>query len=366
MRGLTDQLSGAVARAEAQAGGRAWMPRLLLVALLALLGWLPLHAQARVGDLVTRVGDVPRRIVGYGIVTGLDNTGDRSYGGLLGETPTVRSIVNLLKRFNVQVPASALQSRNAAAVIVTAEISPYLRAGGRFEVQVSSIGDASSLRGGILFMTPMLTDPSQPPIATAQGALLIGGDDPRANARRGGAGRIPDGGVLEVDPGDIAAVTPKLLLRHPDLGTATRIVAVINAAVGANSAKVSDPGSIQLTPQGPAADNLYAMMAGIDTLPVVAGGPARIVISARDGGVVAGGDVRVGAAAISHRGITLRIGAVPATRDTTQGMLALASGSTVQDVAAGLHAVGASSQEVASIFDALVQVGALSAQIIIR
>lgn len=350
--------------------GTAWRFVRALALVAGILPVVPparLQAQARVGDLVTRVGDVPRRIVGYGIVTGLDGTGDRTFGGFLGETPTVRSVVNLLKRFNIQVPATALQSRNAAAVLVTAEISPYLRAGGRFEVHVSSLGDATSLRGGVLFMTPLLTDPNQPPIATAQGTLLIAGDEPgRVNSRRGASARIPDGGIVEVDPADMAAIAPKLLLKRPDLGQATRIAAAINAARGGAVAKVSDPGAIVLTPPGGAADSLYSLLAAIDTIPVVNGGPARIVISARDGGVVAGGDVRVGAAAVSHRGISLRIGALPATKDTTLGSLALAAGATVQDVATGLHAVGATSQEVASIFDALVQVGALSAQVVVR
>ena len=145
------------------------------LAALAALGLVllagPAAAQARIGDLVVRPGETPRRVVGYGLVTGLDGSGDRSFGGFAGETPTVRSIVNLLKRFNILVPPTALQARNVAAVLVTAELSPYLRSGGRFEVQVASLGDATSLRGGVLFMTPLLTDPNQPPIATAQASL---------------------------------------------------------------------------------------------------------------------------------------------------------------------------------------------------
>lgn len=345
------------------------MRRLLLLLLLAGTTVPALAAQARVGDLVVRPGDVPRRVVGYGIVTGLDGTGDRSFGGFAGETPTVRSIINLLKRFNVIVPAQFLQARNVAAVLVTAELSPYLRAGGRFEVQVSSLGDATSLRGGVLFMTPLLTDPNQPPIATAQGTLLIGGDDVTKGtvARRGTAGRIPEGGILEVDPDAAGFVAvPRLQLKRPDLQTATRIAGVINAAYGGTAAKVTDPGAIQLTPPQGAAADLLGFLAAVDTLNVVAGGPARIVISARDGSVTSGGDVRLGAAAVSHKGITLRIGGAPADTAGMKGLLAVPAGATVQDVAAGLHAVGATSQEVASIFDALAQVGAITAQVVVR
>jgi len=344
------------------------MRRLLLGLMLCVTP--ALQAQSRIGDLVVRAGDVPRRVVGYGLVTGLDGTGDRSFGGAGGETPTVRSIINLLKRFNVFVPAQSLQARNVAAVLVTAELSPYLRAGGRFEVQVSSIGDATSLRGGVLFMTPMLTDPNEPPMATAQGPLLIAGTDATRGgslARGGTAGRIPEGGIVEVDPAAAFVAIPVLQLRRPDLQTATRIAGVINASFGGTAAKVTDPGAITLTPPQAAAADLLGFLAAVDTLPVIASGPPRINISARDGSVTSGGDVRLGAAAISHKGITLRIGGPqPTTPDTAKGLLSLAVGATVQDVAAGLHAVGATSSEVASIFDALAQVGAITAQVVVR
>jgi flagellar P-ring protein FlgI len=325
-------------------------------------------AQTRIGDLTVRAGDVPRRLVGYGIVTGLEGTGDRSFGGFRSESPTVRSVVNLLKRFNVVVPAEAMRMRNVAAVLVTAEASPYLHSGGRFEVQISSLGDATSLRGGVLWMTPMVTDPNQPPVATAQGPLLVTDDGIGRLAHRGTSGRIPEGGVLEVDPPPAGAPTPRLVLRHPDLGTAMRIADAINTSAGANTAKVEDPGSIALTPQGARADNLLGLLASIDTLTVTETGPSRIIISAKDGTVVAGGDVRVAAAAVSHRGITLRIGgpAAPAGTAPSEGSVLLATGASVEDVAAGLHAAGATSGEIASIFESLVSAGAMHAQVVIQ
>lgn len=325
------------------------------------------HAQsARISELTTRAGEIPRRLVGYGLVVGLEGTGDRSFGGFAGETPTVRSIVNLLKRFNVVVPAEAMISRNVAAVLVTAEASPFLRAGGRFEVQVSSLGDATSLRGGVLWITPLVSDPNQPPVATAQGPMLVTGDDGRATQRRGTSGRIPDGAVLEVDPPAIAATASRLVLRRPDLGTATRIATAINAAFGPGTARVEDPGAVGLTPKAQAADSVMGFLAAVDTLAVTQPSQARIVINSRDGTVVAGGDVRVGAAAVSHKGITLRVGPIPDQGGTGQGVLALETGATVQEVAAGLHAAGATSQEVAAVFEALHQVGALSAQVSVQ
>jgi flagellar P-ring protein precursor FlgI len=346
---------------------------------------------ARIADLTTRPGDLPRRLVGYGLVVGLDGSGDRSFGGFNGETPTVRSVVNLLQRFGIQVPSEQLVARNVAAVLVTAEASPYLRAGGRFEVQVSSLGDATSLRGGVLWITPLVSDPNEPPVATAQGPVLVSNDENgRVQLRRGNSARIPDGGVLEIDPPVIArAGAPKLLLRRPDLGQAARIAGAINAAFGAGTAAVEDPGSITLMPGPGRADSLMGFLAAVDTLPVVQALPARIIINARDGTVVAGGDVRVSAAAVSHHGLTLKIGGSAATPRAMGaapagdplaagappgagapngggGTLSLEPGVTVQEVAAGLHAAGATSQEVAAIFDALREVGAVTAQVSVR
>ena len=356
----------AIARTRSEAALRL-LAALLLVALA--LWARPAAAQtARVAELTTRAGEIPRRLVGYGLVVGLEGTGDRSFGGFAGETPTVRSIINLLKRFNVVVPPEAMVSRNVAAVLVTAEASPYLRAGGRFEVQVSSLGDASSLRGGVLWITPLVSDPNQPPVATAQGPLLVTCDDQRTAGvqRRGTSGRIPDGAVLEVDPPPGAAPASRLVLRRPDLGTASRIAGAINAAFGPGSAKVEDPGAVVLIPKTQAADSVMGFLAAVDTLPVSQPSAARIVINARDGTVVAGGDVRVGLAAVSHHGITLRVEPTPAQGGTGQGVLALDAGATVQDVAAGLHAAGATSQEVASVFEALRQVGALAADVAVQ
>lgn len=350
-----------------------------LVAALALGAAPRADAQqvARVSDLTVRQGVVPRRLVGYGLVMGLDGTGDRSFGTQSAATMTVRSVVNLLRRFNIEVPPEQLRLRNVAAVLVTAELSPYLRPGGRFEVQAAAMGDATSLRGGVLWMTPMVSDPNQPPIATAQGPLVVATDGSgRISVRQGNAGRIASGGILEVDqPPVTLAGEPRLALRDPDLRMAHRIAGSIRAAFGAGTAKAEDPGSIVLNPGPGRADSLSAWLAAIDTLPVTVVETARIVIDGRDGTVVVGGEIQVGPATVSHRGITVQVGAREAgdtvrraAGDSTGGggLVRAATGASVQTLVAGLHAAGARPSEVAAIFEALRMAGSVRAEVVVR
>jgi flagellar P-ring protein FlgI len=352
--------------------------RALSAVLLALALAAPaVRAQVRVADLTLRAGDVPRRLVGYGLVTGLDGTGDRTFGGSSSGTPTVRSVVNLLRRFGIEVPPEQLRLRNVAAVAVTAEISPYLRAGGRFEVQVSALGDGISLRGGVLWVTPLVTDPNQPPVATAQGPLyIVSSDGTRALDWRANSARIPTGGVLEVEAPAVP-LQPRLLLRQPDLATAGRIAAAVNRAFGAGTAAVEDPGAVKLAPpqakdaatdQDKVAENaLGTFLVAVDTLRVYANETARIVIDGREGTVVAGGEVQIRPAVVSHHGITLEIApSAPAPAGAAEGLVRLTPGSPVQSVVAGLHAAGARPDEVAAIFTALEAAGALDAEVVIR
>jgi flagellar P-ring protein precursor FlgI len=349
---------------------------LALAAMLALASPVA-HAQApsRVGDLTLHPGNVPRRLVGYGIVTGLDGSGDRSFGSTGATTPSVRSVVNLLRRFNVEVPPEQLRLRDVAAVLVTAEASPYLRAGGRFEVQVSAVGDATSLRGGVLWITPLVSDPDEPPVATAQGNIYLTGDDGMRSAfsHRSNSGRVPQGGVLEQDPESVPPFVPRLLLKQPDLPTAFRIAAALNTAFGEGTATVEDPGSLTLKPAGTTPEAAMSFFAAADTVSVVTQGPARIVIDGREGTLVSGGDIRLGPALITHHGVTLAIGgagAAPAAAVADslarEGLVRVEARSSVQDVAAGLHAAGVKPGDMAAIFEALQAAGALRAEVVVR
>jgi len=315
-------------------------------------------------------GAVPRRLVGYGLVVGLDGTGDRSYGANYGAVHTVQSVVNLLRRFNIEVPSDHLRLRTAAAVLVTAEVSPYLRAGGRFEVQVAALGDAASLKGGVLWMTPLVSNPNSPPVATAQGPVVVA-DDPQSvgsYARRGNAGRLPEGGVMEVDPPPVVlAVEPHLVLKQPDQVTAVRIAEAVNASLGDGTASVDDPGSVALHPAAEFADNVNGFLAQVYTLPVQVHTPAVVIIDAREGTVVAGGNAIIGPAAVSHHGLSLQVGQPTDAGDPgSPGSVWLGTDATVQDVAAGLHAVGAEPREIAAVFESLKAAGALMARVVVR
>jgi flagellar P-ring protein precursor FlgI len=380
----------------------------------------PLHGQGvRIGDL-TRDGDVvPVRLVGYGLVTGLDGTGDRAIGGF-GSGHTVRSVANLLRRFGVEVPEGVLRTLNVAAVLVTAEISPYERPGGRFDINVASMGDATSLRGGVLWMTPLVPEAGAVPVATAQGPVVISGSDPGNRARSRAArvvetsGRVPEGGLVEqpvARPDEVAR--PVLTLRQPDLATAVRIAQAVNAAVGDGTASVADPGAVQLDLSS--VDGLERMLAlaEIQELEVTPRQVNRVVIDSRDGTVVTGGAIRLGAAVVSHDGITLSIApegvvipevevvqdpGVPAGQTTplpeaagepdaalptgpfpralpaqpvaappsAMSSVTMSAGVTIQELAAALSAVDAPPATVAAIFEALARVGAIRAQVVVR
>lgn len=326
----------------------------------------------RIRDLTVADGAAPIRLMGYGLAVGLDGSGDRSVGGR-GGGMTVQSVVNLLRNFNVEVPADLVRTRNAAAVLVTAEVSPYLRAGGRFEVQVASLGDARSLRGGLLYMTPLLAEAGGRPVAAAQGALMVSdGVDPRNRFGPPAVEttvRLPGGGQLEADlPRPTLAQSSRLFLREPDIGTATKIAAAVNAALGPTAATVEDPGAVTLNL--PAAGRALAL-ARLGDLRVSPDRAARVVIDARDGTVVAGGDIVVGAAVVSHGAVTLSIAAGGAANgagapNAPSGDVRVAPGTSVQQVAAALHAVQTPAGDIAAIFAALREVGALAAEVVVR
>jgi flagellar P-ring protein precursor FlgI len=338
---------------------------LVVVAIAVAASAAPVRAQdVRLRDLVVAEGDVPVRLVGYGLVVGLDGTGDRA-AGRAGSGHTVRSIVNLLRNFGVDVPADLLRTRNVAAVLVTAETPAYLGRGGRFDVQVASIGDAVSLRGGILWATPLVAEIGGEPLATAQGPLLVSdGRIGRGMPSVETAARLPSGGMLHVAPDAPSfAAASRLILRNPDLATAVRVAAAINTATGDGTAVVQNPGTIALHP--PADVDRATFLATLSELRVRPERAAQIVIDVRDGSIAAGGDMLIGPAVVSHGLLTLSVGAT-APPSGAPGDVRVAPGASVQDVAAALHAIAAPPAVIAAVFESLRSVGALTAEVVVR
>ena len=343
---------------------RTTLPLLGAAALLVLAAGGAEGQGTRIRDLTIQEQSVPVRLMGYGLVVGLDGTGDRtSTSGRSGHT--VRSVANLLRRFEVEVPEEMLTMRNVAAVLVTAEVSPYLRPGGRFEIQVASVGDARSIRGGVLWMTPLVPDAGADPVATAQGPLLISdGNTGRGSYTVETTARIPTGGILEYDlPRPAFASANRLLLRSPDLEAAARMAEAVNAALGGGVAAVEDPGAIALTLPVDDAARITAL-SQIGEVRVQLASANRLVIDSRDGTVVAGGDLAIGNAVVSHGAVTLTVGGAGGPQ--VPGGIAVGTGTPAQEVALALQALQTPPMEIAAIFESLREVGALAAEIVVR
>lgn len=339
----------------------------------------PADAQStRVRDLTLSEGEVPVRLVGYGLVVGLEGTGDRVFGGVLGGV-TVRTVANLLRNLGVEVPERVIRTRNAAAVLVTAEASPYARRGARFDVSVASLGDATSLRGGQLWQTPLLGSVGGAPVAVAQGPMVISAAGRnRFDGPVETSAVLSDAAVALVDFVSGPSSPPgRLLVRDPDLATAQLIAEAINAQIGQGVATVEDPGAIAL--QLPA-DNPVASLVALGEIEVTPQAQARVVIDAQTGAVAVGGDITVGAAVVSHDWLTLTIAPpdVPtplvaggdaeavAADIPPPGAVRAEPGVRVQSLAEALHAVGATADVIGSVFRSLRNVGAIRAEIVVR
>jgi flagellar P-ring protein FlgI len=337
-----------------------------------------LSAQSvRVRDLTFNEGETPVRIVGYGIVVGLDGSGDRSFGGAQGSM-TVRSVANLLRNLGIEVPERVIRTRNVAAVLVTAEASPYTRGGGRFDVSVASIGDATSLRGGQLWQTPLLASVGGRVMAVAQGNIFISAVSENARAAPVETSAVMTDGAVAVADFRAAAAGPpaRLLLHTPDLATAQLITETINASLP-GVATIEDPGAIAITL--PPADPL-ATLVSLGALRLSPDITPRVVVDGQSGVVAAGGDITVGSAVVSHEWLTLTIappdtpipagpgssGLLPDGTVLPPGAVRAEPGIRVQSLAEALHAVGASADVIGSVFRALRSVGALKAEVQVR
>lgn len=363
------------------------------VAVLLLVLGTSASADVRIKDLGRFDGTRDSVAIGYGLVVGLSGSGDSRRS-----LATVQSVSNMLQEFGLQIPPAAVNSRNVAAVLVTANLPGSLSVGDRLDVNVASIGDAGSLAGGTLLMTPLL-GPDRSVFAVAQGALSIGGFRYEQNGtirqkNHPTSGNIPEGAIAE------RAVTPQLLTRDgsldlilndPDFTTAVRVAATINGSIHGTVATPVASGRIRLAPASVEPANLVTLIASIENLAVQPDEKARVVVNERTGTIVSGGnvwlseititqgDIRV---AIDQRflvsqpegllrpGPSIRTAVVPeSTVNVTESEVKavnLPRGATIDDLVKALRGIRASSRDVISVLQGIKRAGALHAELIIQ
>ena len=358
---------------------------------LAMIGALPLAAApVRLKDLVEFDGVRGNDLVGYGLVVGLNGTGD----GLRNSPFTEEILSNILERLGVNVTGEQFRARNVAAVFVTAVLPPFARAGGRIDVTVSAIGDADSLLGGTLVMTPLNGADGQI-FAVAQGTIIAGGV--AVNGQAGGvvegvptAGTIPLGArverEVEFDFNGLERV--RLALREPDFTTAGRIEQVINRDFGRPVAVMLDSGTVSIDIAATRLPSPAHVLGRVENLTVEPETRARVVVDQRSGTIVMGADVRISRVAVAQGNLTLRIEEVPlvvqpnpfANGETVvvprtragieeppgTGLAELREGTNLSEVVAGLNALGVSPRDMIDILKSISAAGALHAELLVR
>jgi flagellar P-ring protein precursor FlgI len=361
------------------------------VSLAVVLLLQPSTAKAdRLRDVVDVVGARDNQLVGYGVVTGLNGTGDDITAPFAAQ-----SLRALLRRLGVQIDNRQLRLRNVAAVVVTATIPPFSRNGNRLDVTVSAMGNGRSLRGGVLIQTP-LHGADRKTYAVAQGALVIGGFS--ASGATGtsitenttNTGRIPGGALVEreiptqfVDGGKLT-----LALRSPNFGAANRIADAVNKSLGDGAAEPVDGGSVVVKIPSKNKDKVVQLIAELENLEIEASTNARVVINERTGTVVAGGEVKLSPVAIAQGGITISVqeqqavvqpnafgqgqtqrvnqSDVTAQEKVPPAMSYVAGATSLAELAQALSTFGVSAREMASILQALRTAGALRAEVIVQ
>ncbi|MGX0974683.1 flagellar P-ring protein precursor FlgI [Roseovarius sp. MBR-51] len=344
----------------------------------------------RIKDLVEFDGVRGNDLVGYGLVVGLNGTGD----GLRNAPFTEEIMSNILERLGINVSGEQFRPKNVAAVFVTAELPPFARAGGQIDVTVSAIGDAKSLLGGTLVMTPLNAADGQI-YAVAQGTIIAGGFS--AEGEAGGvvqgvptAGVIPSGARVEreIDFDFTTIETIRLALREPDFTTAARIESAINGTIGRDAAIMLDSGTVRLTLSRMRAASPAHALGQIENILVEPERKARVVVDQRSGTIVMGQDVRISRVAVSQGNLTLRVQetplvvqpnpfaqgetvVVPRTQAEFEeepgiGMAELEPGTSLSEVIAGLNALGVAPRDMIDILKSIKAAGALHAEFVVR
>jgi flagellar P-ring protein FlgI len=376
------------------ATGMTMTPRILRTILAGLLSAAMLlapatsatAAAARIKDIVDIEGVRENQLVGYGLVVGLNGTGDS-----LNNSPfTKQSLQSMLERLGVNTAGENVRTANVAAVMVTANLPPFGTQGSRMDVSVAALGDADSLQGGTLLVTPLLGADGEV-YAIAQGSVAINGFMASGDAATvvsgvPTTGRISSGALIEreIDFRLGSQHSLRLALRNPDLTTARRVALSINDFIGAPTATPEDPATVRITLPRGFNGNIVDLLTDIEQLMIETDQPAKIVIDENSGVIVMGKDVRVSSVAVAQSNLTVTIAENPevvqpapfsrgvtavepnTTLDVTQSDTALAvvnESVTLQQLVDGLNALGISPRDLIAILQAIKATGALQAEI---
>jgi flagellar P-ring protein precursor FlgI len=369
------------------------LPLIFALILLAYLVVMPSAARAdsRLKDIVTFEGVRENVLMGYGLVVGLNGTGDK----LKNSAFTEQSLIAFLERQGVNTRGTQLTTQNVAAVTITATLPPFARTGGKVDVTVSAMGDAKSLAGGTLLATPLYGADGEVYVV-AQGAVSIGGFRAQGEATtitKGvpTSGFIAGGGMVEreIEFNLNRMQQMKLSLRNPDISTAEHISDVINEHVGAGVANVSDPGTVVISVPDVYRSNVTKLLADIEKLSVETDQVAKIVIDEASGTIVMGENVRINTVAVAQGNLVVKIeekpavsqpnpfsnegqtAVVPQTNITVdekpgQKMAVLKGGASLRDLVAGLNALGVGPRDLITILQTIKAAGALQAEITTR
>jgi len=362
-----------------------------LMLLMALI-WPGLAAaeDIRLKDLVEFDGVRGNDLVGYGLVVGLNGTGD----GIRNAPFTEEIMSNLLERLGVNVAGEAYRPKNVAAVFVTGTLPPFARAGGRIDVTVSAIGDSSSLLGGTLIMTPLNGADGQI-YAVAQGTIIAGGISAEGEAARvvqgvPTAGVIPSGARVEreVEFDFTTLQSVRLALRSPDFSTAARIEDVLNREFGRRIAAMLDAGTVEVNIDAAGMRSPAHVIGRIENLTITPQARARVVVDQRSGTIVIGEDVRISRVAVAQGNLTLRIEEAPMVvqpnpfaegetmvvprtnanidQDPGTGLAEVSGGTSLSELVAGLNALGVAPNDMIDILKSIKAAGALHAEFVVN
>jgi flagellar P-ring protein precursor FlgI len=363
---------------------------LFCAAALAMVLMAPAARAERVKDLASVSGVRANQLVGYGLVIGLDGTGDQT-----SQAPfTVQSIKSMLARFGVSVPANVNpQLKNVAAVVVTAELPAFSKSGQTIDVTVSSIGNAASLRGGTLLMTPLLGVDGEM-YGLAQGSLIVSGfgvkgsDGSKLSVNVPSSGRVPNGATVEREVPNNFTQQPFVVLNlhTPDFTTSARLASGINKLLGTDTAQAVDAVSVKVAaPIDP--NQRIAYLSTLEAIEVEPGdAPARVIVNSRTGTVVIGSRVRVTPAAVAHGSLQVTIterqdvsqpgplskgetvvtprSEISAGEDQAR-MFLFSAGVNLDEIVRAVNQVGAAPSDLVAILEALKEAGALRAELIV-